>query len=487
MKKLIMLLAALLIPLTAGTSFAAPLRVFVAEMSAPGAQNGAEMKATLQMLLSSRLNSDRITVVGSAAEADAVVSGTYITIGKMFSIDAVAKNATGKSLGRTFVQGETQDELIPAVGKLADKLTAELMKSSPVVQPVAPTAAVALPVAVTPQADGDFVKPRALETAAAGGWLSTRLAGAANLIANGATLPDGSRELFLAEGQRLSYYRQGSDMKLVAEVEFATTQKIISLDTAVGSDGVIDIYVTIIRSNELDSQVWQVKGDSLIKVAEKLPYYFRTANLSGGPKKLYVQSMGRDEDFYGDVAEATRSGSVITLKNPLKLPRFGTIYSFNQFQDRTGKTLTTVIHPDGYLIVYDQQRSELWRSNDPFGGSELYFQKDDEANQRVSGVPFRWVFMNQRIQVTSKGEILVGKNDGFWVLGNSRSYKRGAVYCFAWNGSSLEEKWHTRETQNYMPDFYFDEPRNELLMLQTTQRAGISSRGASSLTIKKVE
>ena len=169
------------------------------------------------------------------------------------------------------------------------------------------------------------------------------------------------------------------------------------------------------------------------------------------------------------------------------MPRYGTIYTFNQFKGRDGATFMTVINPDGYLIVYDQNNKELWRSNDPFGGSELYFQREDELHLRVTGNKYRWVFMNQRIQVSSKGEILVGKNDGFWVLGNSRTYKRGAVYCFAWNGSSLEEKWHTRETQNYMPDFFFDEARNELLILQTVQRPGISSRGASSLAIKKVE
>jgi hypothetical protein len=73
------------------------------------------------------------------------------------------------------------------------------------------------------------------------------------------------------------------------------------------------------------------------------------------------------------------------------------------------------------------------------------------------------------------------------VLGNSRTYKKGAVYCLVWNGSSLEEKWRTRETQNYMPDYQFDEARNELLMLQTVQRSGFMIRGASSLTIKKVE
>ena len=503
MNKLIVLLAALLVPLTAVPSFAVQIRLFVSDMNATGVQNRDEMKVILQTLLASRLNGDRIEIVGSAAEADAVVSGTYITIGKNFSLDAIAKSAAGKVLTRAFVQGETEDELIPAVGKLAEKLSVELIKlyssgqpglapqrtsleTVPAVAPV-PSAGTKNEALVKPVPGGDFIKPRAQEPGATAGWLSKRLTGAANLMAGGMTMPDGSREIFLAEGQRLAYYRQGSDMKLVAEAEFEPTEKIISLDTITGSDGTLDIYISIIRSGELASQVWRVKGDKLLLIAEKLPYYFRSAGLVGGPKKLYAQAMGRGEDFYGDVAEATRSDTAITLKNPLKMPRYGTIYSFNQFRDRDGKLFTVVINPDGYLIVYDQQLKELWRSSDKFGGSELYFQKEDDSNVRVTGDRYRWVFMNQRIQVSSRGEILVGKNEGFWVLGNSRSYKSGSVYCLAWNGSSLEEKWRTRETQNYMPDFYFDEPRNELQILQTVQRPGIANRGASSLSIKRVE
>lgn len=498
MKKVIVLLALLLVPLTAVSSFASQLRVFVAEMNATGVQNREEMKLTLQTLLASRMNSDKISVVGSIAEADAIVSGTYVSIGKIFSIDATAKTPTGKLLTRTYVQGDTESELIPSIGKLADKLSAELIKVHPegLSSSAAPvsTTVVAAPsgiirgksVVVTAPA-GDFIKPQEQLAAVPGGFVSKRLDGAANLMATGATMPDGSREVFLAEEHRLVYYRQGNDMKLIAEVELGPADKIISLDTVMSVGGLSDIYVTIIRNGEAASQVWQVKGDALVRVAEKLPYFFRSASISGGVKKLYAQAMGRDEDFFGAIAEATRTGAGITLKNPLKMPRFGTIYSFNQFRDRDGKAFTTIIDPDGYLVVFDETLKELWRSNDKYGGSELYFQKEDLDNARVTGDKFRWIFLNQRIQVTSKGEILVGKNDGGWAIGNSRSYKQGAVYCLVWNGSSLEEKWHTRETQNYMPDFFFDEARNELLMLQTTQRSGISSRGASSLTIKKVE
>jgi azurin len=502
MKKLIVLLAALFIPLTALPVFAAQVRVFVADMNAIGIPNKDEMKTTLQTLLAARLNSDRIVAVGSAGEADAIVTGTYVVLGKVFSMDAMARTSGGKTLTRVYIQGDSSEELIPAVGKLAEKLAAELDKAYPGGH--AATGATPAPVAVqaplaTPKSDiikneqvrqapaGEFIKPKEMEQANTGGWLSKRLTGAANLLAEGAGLTDGGREIFLAEDHRLSYYRQAGDMKLVAETEFRSSEKIISLDTIDGSKG-SEIYVTLIRGDEPASQVWQVQGDKLVKLAEDLPYFFRAFSLAGGPKKLYAQAMGRDSDFYGDVFEASRSGNEIALKNAIKLPPFGDIYTFNQFRDQDGKTYSVIINSDNYLVVYGPDLKEMWRSNDKFGGSELYFQKEDTGiDARLTGEKYRWIFMNMRVQVTSGGLVLVGKNDGFWVMGNARSYKKGAVYCFAWNGSSLEEKWRTRDTQNYMPAYDFDEARNELLILQTVQRSGISSRGASSLAIKKVE
>jgi hypothetical protein len=498
MINLILLLTTLFIPMTADFSYAAQIRVFVAVIEDVRAQNSAEMKQTLQTLLASRLNGDRIVVVGNVTEADAVVSTTYVTIGKVFSVDAISKTPAGKTISRAYVQGESENDLIPAMGKLADKLSTDLIKMLPdglsdATPHLAPPSKAVSPSgiisdkSVKPAPVGDFIKPHEQEQNSAAGWLSDRLIGAPNLMTTGLTMPDGSREIFLAEGQRLAYYRQGINMKLVAETEFSSSEKIISLDTIAGSDRYLDIFVTILRAGELTSQVWQVKGDKLVLIAEKLPFYFRCASLFGGPKKLYAQSMGRNDDYYGDVFEVARNGSAITLKSPIKMPRFGNIYNFNQFHDNNGKNLSVIINPDGYLIVFDQQLNEIWRSNDKFGGSELFFLKEDDVNMRLTGDRYRWVFMNQRIQISSKGEILIGKNDGFWVLGNARSYKRGSVYCLTWNGSSLEEKWRTRDTQNYMPDYYFDESRNELLMLQTVQRTGIASRGASSLTIKKIE
>lgn len=496
MRKLAVIFTVLLAPLLAIPAFASPLKVFVADMNAVGAANRDEMKTTLQTLLASRLNSDQIMSVASAAEADVIVSGTYVAIGKVFSVDALAKTSAGKSVARSFVQGESQDELIPSIGKLAEKLAVEISRYYPSASSVAPATASTAVLSqnkdiirneqVRPATTSEFIKPKEYEQGSTGGWISKRLPGASNLMALGAPLPDGARQIFLAEDRRISYYRQSQEMTLVTETELGLNEKIVSLDALITATGT-ELYVSVIRSDELSSQVWQLQGDRLVKKADRLPYFFRVFSLAGAPAKLYAQSMGRDSDFFGDVYEASLSGSSVSLGKAIKMPRFANIYTFNQFADASGTVFTVALNPDNYLVVYDQAQTELWRSNDKFGGSELYFQKEDPDNVRVTGDKFRWIFMNQRIQVTSRNEVLIGKNDGFWVLGNARSYKKGAVYCLLWNGSSLEEKWRTRDTQNYMPDYNYDETRNELLLLQTVQRPGITVRGASSLAIKKVE
>ena len=505
MRHIIAPLAFALAAFFAMPAFAAPLRVFVSDMNTVGAQNGDELRQTLQTLLASRLNGDNITAVGAASEADVIVSGSYVVIGKVFSVDALVKSIDGKTLTRAYTQGENQDELIPAMGKLAEKLSDDLLKlqKSGQIVVVAPVVVqTATPSVVRPQAPNvsepvsdivknvqpqEIIRPKEMEYTASGGWQSRRLPGAANFIAVGNVLPSGGREVFLAEDRRLSYYHQDENMKLLYAEEFANKEKIISVDTIQGSDGQTEIYLTIIRGDDLASQIFRVDNGKLSRVAANLPYYFRALTLSGGPRKIYAQAAGRDTEFYGDVAEARRDGSSISLVNPLKMPNFGNIFTFNQINDQDGKTLTVIIHPDGYLVAYDENLNEIWRGDEKYGQSELFYQKDNTENFRLTNDRYRWFFMNQRIQVTSKGEVLVGKNDGFWVVGNARSYKKGAVYCFRWNGSNLDEQWRTRETQSYMPDYYYDEARNELLILQTVQRPGIKTRGAASLAIKKVE
>ncbi|MDK9719500.1 MAG: VCBS repeat-containing protein [Trichlorobacter sp.] len=507
------LLVVLTLLMTAVSAFGAgPLRVYVGEFNAVGVQGKDDIKSALQSLLASRLSNDKLLAVATAAEAELLVSGTYISIGKQYNIDAVAKSVGGQTITRTFVQGEGgQDALFAAVGSLTQKLSADIegklaSNSIPRMAPVVAAMPVTTPkvgssdiirsatvtegVNIQRVPQGDIIRPQAFYRGAPKQGEIKRLDGAYNLMAVGEADATGKRLLFMAQNQSVAVLREG-ETKPISGFGVRANEKVVGLDYVdADGDGKPELYVTMMSSGEVESQVWELKNNRLVKVAEKIPYFFRAIALAGGPLKLYAQEQGRDdEQYYGDVYEVARQGAKIIKKTRIKMPRFGNVNSFNQFKHESGELLTVVYHDHNYLVVYDKDQKELWRSNDSFGGSELYYNIEDLDGVWRTGDKNRWYFLNQRIFVTSKQEVLVGKNDGFFVVGNVRMFKRGAVYSLYWNGAALEEVWRTKDTQNYMPDFYFDEVKSELLLLQLTQREDVLMRakGATALQIKKVE
>jgi hypothetical protein len=241
-------------------------------------------------------------------------------------------------------------------------------------------------------------------------------------------------------------------------------------------------------SNEqLASQILEAKGDQLRLVAENQPYFFRIMVISANDQRLYVQKTGDDRVYSGEVFEAERKGGEIILKNPLSLPKFTSIYSFAKFAGNGGKQYTAIMTPDNYLVAYDQQNREIWRSSEKYGGTELYMEKRTQESLVRSVDEKPKIYMNQRIQVTSAGDLLVCRNDALWLLGNTRNYNKGTVYGFRWSGDSLEGKWQTRSSQYYVPDYAFDGSQKELLLLEVVNKAYILSKGASAISIKKVE
>jgi hypothetical protein len=488
----------IMILLCAAASWGAPIKAYVTPFAVTGAQNRDELKTVLQTLLMSRLAGDTITAVENPAGAEIVVSGSYVAFGKVFSLDAVAKSSSGTVLSRAFIQGDNQDELIPAVGKLATMLSGDLARIA-LPQASAPAPAVRTSTGTKAPADivrkeqpatisAEIVRPQAIERNSGASWVSQRLSGALTGIAEGRTLDNGERELFVTGNHTLRYYRLGKELTLVTEIPFAAGEKILSVDAAdLDGDGVPEIYVTVMSGDYLASQVWVPGNNSLKKIGGNLQYFFRGMAMNGKEKRIYAQERGVDGEFYGDVYELAKSGATFTVKNPVKLPRFGTIYNFNRFTDSQGKSMFVLFNPDGYLLVYSSAREQLWKSSDKFGGSELYFQRELGSSVSASPAVSRKAFLDQRIIVTREGEIIVPQNGGFWNIGDSRSYSKSAVIAFTWNGSTLEEQWRTRQSQNYLADYGYDDSTKELLLLEVTQKEGLIAKGASAVYLKKVD
>ncbi|HTG82860.1 MAG TPA: hypothetical protein VL949_13000 [Geobacteraceae bacterium] len=138
--RFLLLLAVLSFPHVAKASM---IKAYFSDFAVTGPQRGEEMQRGLKALLASRLGDALILSVDTPAEADILVSGSYVEFGAVFSMDAVAKNSTGAFLARAFVQGEGKGELIPSLEMLARDLADQVRKAYP--PPSAPQAASSSP------------------------------------------------------------------------------------------------------------------------------------------------------------------------------------------------------------------------------------------------------------------------------------------------------------------------------------------------------
>lgn len=500
---MVMLLAA--IPAAAST-----LRVTVAEFKVSGASGRDDLKGALQSMLASRLAGEDIQVVGANESPDATVIGTYIVFGKVFSLDGQVVGRDGKIIARAFEQGDAADEVIPAVGRFAHKLGVELAKTATppaggtkaavpavsqgavpavVVKPAATADVVRPAPAEVPEKGGDIVRPEKVDWAGSSGMIGQRLEGVMIGLTQLKRTDRESRDLVVALERELRLYRLDRELKLLGvEKGFGGNEKIISVDSAdLDQDGAEEIYVTAFRGDQLASRVYLLENGTFRKLAADLPFFFRSMALKGEARKVYAQEMSTSEDFYGDLREVVKKGATFATGIPIKLPRFGNIYNVNLLTDKNGATLFVTIHPDGYLCVYDDRGENIWKSNDKFGGSETYFSRDDSQNMSFTGIRERKRFIEQRVTVSKTGEIVVPKNEGNFVIGDSRSFNKNAVYAFAWNGAALEELWHTKPSQNYLSDYSYDGEKKELVILEVVKKAGVVEQGASAIVIKRIE
>jgi hypothetical protein len=464
-----------------GLASAAPVRAYLPEFKVTPADT-AGLKTTLPSLLSSRLSSaEAIVPVASTEEAQVVIAGSYTQLGKVFSLDAVAKLPSGTTLCTVYEQGESQDDLIPALGRLSAKLKSELQQrytqavqpaTLPATAPAAQIAAAAVPATAE---HGRTV------------WLSQRLKGAQIGIAPARTTAEGA-EYFIADSRALRLYRKEKNLTLLAEVEFPVREKLLAVDS-LGPDqaGNPVVFVTAMDGESLSSKIYRYQDKKLVLVAANLPYMFRVMALNGGPAKLYGQEMSLRDDFFGDIHELALNGSTLQRKGALKAPRYGNIFNYNQVKGSDGTLYLTVLSPDGYLVVCSEAGEEIWRSNEKFGGSETYFQREVLANQRTIDDKYRWRFIDQRITVTAKGEIILPQNAGFFVLGNARSYSNHSMVALAWNGSSFEETWRSKPAQTYLADYFLDPRTQELTLLEVVQKEGFFSKGGSAIRVIRAE
>jgi hypothetical protein len=456
-------------------------------------------------LLASRLNPNQVQLIEKPDKAELLLSGSYTLFGKIFSIDVLIKNTLNNALTKVFEQGEGQDDMIPAFGRLALKLDRELAKTQTAVsappRPVSP--AVPVPVAAQPvpsvaaykvdapvaKAEGTYlVKSDNPSPSTPGYWTSDPLRGVLTSIALGRSLPSGEREIFVADAHSIRYLRKGTDLKQIAEVDMPVSAKVLAIDAAdLDRDGTPEIYVTIVDRKTVSSRVYLPTDSGLELIADNQPWLYRGIGLDFKERTIFVQTLGSGGQYQNGVAELVKSGASFKALNSRTLPRPGNIFNFALFRDASGVEKTLVMDEDGYLIISAADGSQLWKSSDKYGGSETYFNFESYAQLRAKGDKYGWNFLAQRMLVLPDGTLVIPRNEGSVNIGNNRTYNKHSLFGLQWSGSILREVWHTRQIPSYLADFAFDAATGEVVLLEVVQRTGLFGGGKTALSMNKLD
>lgn len=485
MKLIAPVLAALILFIAvAGIANAGPIKTHVAEFTVTDGPNSDNLKRTLQGILSSRLSPELVMLVEKPDQAECLVIGSYALFGKMFSLDVIIKNRGNGSLAKVYEQGEGQENVIPALGRLAQKIDAELAKMPAPAAPPPPTPA-ASQMAVK---EKYVVRTEPSITDSPGSWSSAPLDGVFSSIAMGRTRSSGERELFIAGEQTIRAYLKGSDLKLVAETNIPISGKILAIDTAdLDRDGSPELYVSIIDREAPRSRVYQFDGTAFVLIAENLPWFFRGIGNDVNSRTIYAQELKSGGTYYGTVTELSKSDFRFTAGNPLQLPPSGNIFNFNRLSGTAGKDTIVVLDADGYLVVCSPDGTEVWKSSEKYGGSENFFKNESHTSARSTRDLDRWTFLEQRMMILKDGTLVVPRNEATFGFGNLRAFDKHSLFAFEWTGAVLKEKWHTRLTPGYLADYAFDQSSGEVVRLEVTKKPGLFTKGKSVISINRVD
>jgi hypothetical protein len=170
--------------------------------------------------------------------------------------------------------------------------------------------------------------------------------------------------------------------------------------------------------------------------------------------------------------ELVKSGNRFETRNAQKFPSLASIFNVNSFSDPSGNLLHLVLNEDGKIVVASKDGAVVWKSDDTYGGSETGFRREIVEEKRNILDQNRMTFLEQRMLVIPGGDILVPLNKGKLNVGDYRSYSKHSIFALHWDGSVLQEKWHTSDSPSYLADFAYDSSSGELILLKVVQKDG---------------
>jgi TolB-like protein len=444
--------------------------------------------------------------LGKKMNADFVVWGSITKIGNNVSIDGkLVDIATYKSPIAIFDQSQGLDEIIPKINDFAQRIIYHISgTAAPAATAISPT-----PEQQSPQVarekemiagmraskKGTFTSipinpdlinaPQPLDRK--GFWKSQDFGTEFKGIDIGDVNNDGFNEVVVIDNHNvLIYQKKGANLTLIQQIPGKKSDNYLAVDAAdINGNSVKEIIVTNMTSNYLESFVLEWKGGKFVTIASKLPWFLRVIPDASGTPLLLGQRKGTDMPFNSHIYEIAWDGSKYKEDKKMKIPEGLSVYglALDSLEAHGAEKIIAFDEYD-YLNIYDKtdrpisrikvfggSKELLWKSDEPFGGSNNFFSLNPSSysgsvatvdNDRGNAT------VNTRIitydtNKDGKKEIIVVKNLSAVgrVFKNVKSFTASEIYNLEWDGMGLTENWRTKKINGYVADYQFKDVDND--------------------------
>ncbi|MBI5556641.1 MAG: VCBS repeat-containing protein [Deltaproteobacteria bacterium] len=444
---------------------------------------------------------NQLTQLGSALQADYLLSGVLTSIGKSISLDAKLYPINGAKPVETFyASAATEDDIISAVDSLAwDIAEKSFGKQRPVAKssqqqgavsaPTAQQQAPALPTGQgqlqnenpayrTAHPDRQFMSnspgggasPLVYPTAITGTFGFTKTQNL-NFSMQGLDIGDidgdGQQDVVIASRNKIiAYHLVNNRLVPFGEMEIQSRFKIISLELAdINGNGKEEIYATGVDWITPDSLGAEWQGKEFTYLFKGAKWYVRPMHVPGPGLMLAGQRSAIDEAFTPGIYQVSVNADTLQQAEKLPVPDSLNLFDFS-LADLDGDGKTEVIALDNFdkLKVLETSGKLLWKSDESYGGTLKYVGGEDPAaktdKETLETRVKNRVYIHSRIIVEDVNndnlpDIVVNKNldSASRVLENMKNYPSGEMHALAWNGIGLTDLWRTRKIDGYVASY----------------------------------
>jgi hypothetical protein len=319
---------------------------------------------------------------------------------------------------------------------------------------------------------------------------------------------DGLNETVLIDAKTIFIYqKKGNAFTLLETIKGNASDNYISLDCAdINQSGIKQIFVTNLHSDTLDSFVLEYRNGKYVKIATGLRWFLRVINTSAGTPMLLGQTRGIEKPFDTEIHEIVWSGSHYTQGKKQMIPRGLSVYGLTiDTLSGVGKDRIIALNQEDYLCIYEPtdkalwqlqtfggNDSLLWKSDETFGGSNLYAENNLAYEDSDKKTFFNLRILTYDTNKDGKREIVIVKNisSAARLFQNIKLFTSAEVYNLSWDGIGLLENWRTRRINGYVADYQFKDIDNDgenEIVLALVLSTGPSLTGRSVVVAYKMK